>query len=72
MNAEHCIPTTAAAPLCHVRRRCNFGNECGAKAITLRVGWSALAVVVVALVLRPLLPWLALSLILYFIWQRRR
>ena len=43
-----------------------------AKAITLRVGWSALAVVVVALVLRPLLPWLALTLILYFIWQRRR
>ena len=43
-----------------------------AKAITQRIGWSALAVVVVAVVLRPLLPWLALSLVLYFIWQRRR
>lgn len=43
-----------------------------AKTITQRMGWSALAVVVVAVVLRPLLPWLALSLVLYFIWQRRR
>ena len=43
-----------------------------AKAITRRIGWSALAILVVAVVLRPLLPWLALSILLYLIWQKRR
>ncbi|MEB3241698.1 MAG: hypothetical protein VKJ31_06625 [Synechococcus sp.] len=43
-----------------------------AKAITRRLGWSALAIVVVALVLRPLLPWLALAILLYWIWGQRR
>ena len=43
-----------------------------AKAVTRRVGWSALAILVVAVVLRPLLPWLALSILLYLIWQKRR
>ena len=43
-----------------------------AKAVTRRIGWSALAILVVAVVLRPLLPWLALSILLYLIWQKRR
>mgnify|MGYP004281056491 CR=1 FL=1 len=46
-----------------------------AKAITRRLGWSALAIVVVALLLRtlmPLLPWLALAILLYWIWGKRR
>ena len=34
-----------------------------AKAVTRRIGWSALAILVVAVVLRPLLPWLALSIL---------
>ena len=43
-----------------------------AKAVTRRICWSALAILVVAVVLRPLLPWLALSILLYLIWQKRR
>ena len=43
-----------------------------AKAVTRRVGWSALAILLVAVVLRPQLPWLALSILLYVIWQKRR
>ena len=43
-----------------------------AKAVTRRSGWSALAVLVVAVLLRPLLPRLALSILLSLIWQKRR
>ena len=43
-----------------------------AKAVTRRIGWSALAVLVVAVVLTPLLPLLVLSILLYLIWQKRR
>ena len=43
-----------------------------AKAVTRRIGWSALAILVVAVVLRPLLPWLTLSILLYLIRQKRR
>ncbi|MEL0264531.1 MAG: hypothetical protein VW938_04980, partial [Synechococcus sp.] len=43
-----------------------------AKAVTRRIGWSALAILVVAVVLRPLVRGLGLGILLFVIWESRR
>lgn len=43
-----------------------------AKALTRRTAGSALLLLVVVLVLRPLLPWVVLALVLWWIWKALR
>jgi hypothetical protein len=40
-----------------------------AKALTRRTAGSALLLLVVVLVLRPLLPWVVLALVIWWIWR---